>query len=499
MNLPKYIVTLFATFLFVILFFEKSLGLNVAIYGVSTIILLLLFKIEFFKGLFNKIVAIGLLLSSVFYFLYGSPFALFIAIISFVMIIGLHTVVPLRNILYALPNAFPNFVKGSGDFFKSLRGRKRTKMSLPLGKIMRIVFLPLFIILLFVALYSLGSNYFAEVISNLGSYIGKVFNSISKYVDIEVVALAFLGLLFAFVHSLGLTSTLFSDSDIQKSDKLERIRASFKKRFRVLDLKYEHKSGVFLFVVLNLMLLLLLILEIKNIWINFTWEGEFLKEFVHEGTYILIVSILVSMAITLYYFRKNLNFYRNNLWLKRLAYVWVGLNGVLIVSVFVRNAYYIQYFGLAYKRIGVVVFLTLCLVGLVTLIIKIHQTKTTYFIVRVNAIAAYIAIVLTCAVNWDSYIAKYNFSHYKTAFIHLPFMSELSDKALPYLQLTDEQIEEIESKQTEKIPFARRGYFKEVDYKNKIDARIRSFTHNYSNQHWLETVWAEQKAYQQLK
>ncbi|MBT8327943.1 MAG: DUF4173 domain-containing protein, partial [Bacteroidia bacterium] len=415
------------------------------------------------------------------------------------MIIGLHTTVPLRNVLYALPNAAPNFAKATGGFLKSLRGRKRTKMGIPFGKIMRIVFLPLFIILLFLALYSMGSNYFAEVVENLGEVFSKIINKIAKYIDIEVVAVGFLGLLFAVMHSLGFTSSMFSDSDIEKSDKLERIRASFKKRFRILDLKYEYKSGVFLFVVLNMMLLMLLILEIKNIWINFTWQGEFLKEFVHEGTYVLIVSILVSMAITLHYFRKNLNFYRNNSWLKRLAYVWVGLNSVLILSVFVRNAYYIQYFGLAYRRIGVVVFLLLCLIGLVTLIMKIRSVKTTYFIVRINAIAVYITIVLTCAINWDSYIARYNFAHYKTAFVHLPFMSDLSDKALPYLQLSDEQIEEIESKQTEKIPFARKGYFKEVDYKNKIASRVEEFTAEYENRHWLEIVWAEQRAYQKLK
>jgi hypothetical protein len=78
-------------------------------------------------------------------------------------------------------------------------------------------------------------------------------------------------------------------------------------------------------------------------------------------------------------------------------------------------------------------------------------------------------------------------------------MSSLSDKTLPYLSLTDDQIAEIENKQVEHIPFARRGYFKDVDYKNKIEVRIRKFKEDVGSRHWLESVWAEDKAYQKLK
>jgi hypothetical protein len=137
-------------------------------------------------------------------------------------------------------------------------------------------------------------------------------------------------------------------------------------------------------------------------------------------------------------------------------------------------------------------------VGLVTLVIKIYKLKSTYYIIRVNSLAAYTALVALCAVNWDVYIAKYNFSHYKTAFVHLPFMADLSDKALPYLQVTDEQIAEIESKQVEKNPFAKRGYFEEIGYKQKMEDRIISFKTSYKKKHWLERRWAESKAYDLL-
>jgi hypothetical protein len=498
MHLPKYAVTLISVILFVLLFFEKSLGLNVTLYAAATLVLLFAFKKSFYNPTENKIAAAGFLLTSVFYYLYASPFTLAVTFLSLMLLFGLHTLPSIRNYAYALPNFIPNYFNAIGSFFMSFTDRNKVTKRLKLSRTMRIIFLPLFIILLFLALYSMGSSFFSDALGEVGEAISRFFRNIAKYIDIAVIGVALLGLLFGVVHSLGFTDTFFSQTDSKASNLLHRIRHKSEGRFKFLDLKYEYKSGVFLFATLNLMLLVLLFLEIKNIWFNFEWQGEFLKSLVHEGTYILIISILVSMAITIYFFRKNLNFYKENGLLRQLAYGWIGLNSVLVLSVFIRNAYYIQHFGLAYKRIGVIFFLVLCIVGLVTLVIKIYKLKSTYYIIRVNSLAAYTALVALCAVNWDVYIAKYNFSHYKTAFVHLPFMADLSDKALPYLQVTDEQIAEIESKQVEKNPFAKRGYFEEIGYKQKMEDRIISFKTSYKKKHWLERRWAESKAYDLL-
>ncbi len=498
MKLPKYVISLLSALLFTLLFFEQSLGLNVALYAVGTILFMLIFNFNFFKANLNKIVAAGYLLTSIFYFLYGSPVAFVLALISFFMLIGLHTSSGLRNILSSLPNSLYNYGVAISSFFGSFRSRKRKKRSFSLSKQIRIIFLPLFIILLFVALYSMGSSFFSDIISNIGEYINRVFEYIAKYININAVGVAILGLFFGFVHSLGLIDSSILRGELRRKDVMERFRKKYISKFRNLDLKYEYKSAIFLFASLNLLLVLLLYVEMKNVWFGFEWEGEFLKSMVHEGTYVLIFSILVSIAVTVYFFRRNLNFLKNNARLKQLATVWIGLNGLLIVSVFVRNAYYIQHFALAYRRIGVVIFLILCLVGLITIILKVHQQKTIFFLVRTNALAAYIVLVLTCAINWDVYIAKYNFAHQNSAFIHLPFMADLSDKALPYLKLDDTEIEEIEKNQQQAVPFARKGYFKEVNYKEKIDRRIEKFLIEQKDKSWLEMVWAEKKAFEQL-
>ncbi len=135
---------------YLLFFFEKSLGLNVAIYALSTIALLLIFKFEFFKSNVNKTISAGFLVTSIFYYLYGSPFTLFVAVISFLLLYGLHTSIPIRNLTYALPSAFLNYFSGIGDFFNSLLSPKgQKKKHLKIFRLLRIIAFPFFLILFF--------------------------------------------------------------------------------------------------------------------------------------------------------------------------------------------------------------------------------------------------------------------------------------------------------------------------------------------------------------
>ncbi len=43
--------------------------------------------------------------------------------------------------------------------------------------------------------------------------------------------------------------------------------------------------------------------------------------------------------------------------LKKLAKIWILLNGILIISTIIKNSEYVSYFGLTYKRLGVLCFL----------------------------------------------------------------------------------------------------------------------------------------------
>lgn len=499
MKQSNFIITIASTVVFALLFYKNSVGLNVAIFGIITSVLIAVFKKDFIRSRLNKVVLAGFALSAIAFGLYGSPFAIILSLMSFAMLFGLHTAEPLKNILVSFPNFFASYFMSWNDFIKSMGETMRLRRSLSIIKLARITLIPLLIIIVFIALYSAGSNFFgkivADILNNLGNYLEIIF----KNVNIVLILVLILGLFFSVIHSLKLLSTWFSKLDQGYIDDLLRTRkAQSGFMNRMLDLKYEYKSAVFLFYTLNALLLALLAVEIKNVWFGFSWEGEFLKPLVHEGTIVLIFTILISIALTAYFFRRNLNFYSKNKNLLVLAKVWIALNAVLVVSVAIRNYYYIQHFALAYKRIGVYFFLLLCFIGLLLLWYKLVHKKSTYYLIRSNAIVAYSGLILLLLVNWDVVIAKYNFSHSSTAFIHLDFMKTLSDKALPYLDLTEEEKAQIEAEQIEAIPFYKPGYFERSFYNDDVEYKKQKFLKKYRSKSWLEINLAERKAYELL-
>jgi hypothetical protein len=106
----------------------------------------------------------------------------------------------------------------------------------------------------------------------------------------------------------------------------------------------------------------------------------------------------------------------------------------LVISVFLRDYYYIERHGLAYKRIGVLFFLLMVLIGLTTVFVKIWYKKSTYFLFRVNAWAGIIVLVISTTLHWDEFIANYNLQRKGTVSLDIGFLLSLSDKTLPLLE-----------------------------------------------------------------
>jgi hypothetical protein len=197
----------------------------------------------------------------------------------------------------------------------------------------------------------------------------------------------------------------------------------------------EHKIGNILLILVNLLILILNILDISFVWFSFDpSKVENLAYFVHEGTYNLIFSILLSMAILCFYFRGNLNFYKKNNFLKYLAYFWIFQNGIMAVSLMLRNYYYIDYYyALSYKRIGVMIYLLLVFTGLVTMFIKIYSRKTLFYLIKINSTAVFIVMVLMGSLSWDYHIAKFNLQNPDKKAIDISYLFTLSDDVLPVL------------------------------------------------------------------
>jgi hypothetical protein len=178
-------------------------------------------------------------------------------------------------------------------------------------------------------------------------------------------------------------------------------------------------------------------IDLGSVWgkINVVRTPLELKQYVHAGTYILIVGIILAIIVVSIIFKGYLNFYAKNKLLKTFAYIWIGQNAFLALSVACRNWQYIAQCGLAYKRIGVVIFLLLVLIGLLYITFKIRDQRSIYYVVVRMGWTVYMVLLASCFVPWDSFITRYNISAYaKNKTIDLPFLiNEVSDKNISIL------------------------------------------------------------------
>jgi hypothetical protein len=259
----------------------------------------------------------------------------------------------------------------------------------------------------------------------------------------------------------------------------------------MMALKNENTTGIISLVLLNVLLLLVNIIDVNFLWLHFQYkEGQPVYKMVHEGTELLIVSIVLAMAILLFFFKGNLNFYKRNKWLKYGAYAWIIQNAMLVSSVFLRDYYYILKHGLAYKRIGVLFFLLMVLVGLITVLLKIWGRKTNYFLFRVNAWAGITVLVLATTIHWDELIAGYNLKRKSTIDLDVPFLLSLSDKALPLL---DTNIVALQKRQNELQALSnnREGAACDSCYIEQLKLREKEFTEKQQQFSWLSWNYAD--------
>jgi len=202
-----------------------------------------------------------------------------------------------------------------------------------------------------------------------------------------------------------------------------------------MGLKHENIMGIITLALLNALLFLLNVLDVQYVWLQkaYTVGNINYASLVHKGTGFLIASIILSMLVLIFIFRGNLNFFKQSKTLKYLAIVWIMQNLFMVMSVFMRDWYYIQNNGLTYKRIGVIVYLCMTAFGLMSMLFKIIKTKSLYFLLRVNSWFALFMLLLMSAFNWDYMIADYNISNRNNMEIDDSYLLSLGNAALPLL------------------------------------------------------------------
>ncbi|MFC2100615.1 DUF4173 domain-containing protein [Bacteroidota bacterium] len=441
---------------------------------------------------------LGVIITSISVIVSYSSLAIAINLIVFFILIGVIIFPDIKSLLNVLGLSTGNIINSHTYFFKSLSETKfkNRKLGSYLWKF-RIFIIPIAIIIIFLILYRFSNPVFDNLFVKAARFINQYLNFLFLHFDPNIILTFLLGMIISIFIFYRTADDHIIGHDKKALDILIRTRTNVKRKFRFNSLKNEVKAAVFLLIVLNIMILVLNIIDINWVWFNFEWNGQYLKQFVHEGTYLLIFTIVISIVIVLYFFRGNLNFYSKNQFLKYLSYFWLVQNGILTISVAIRNFWYIQYFSLAYKRIGVIIFLILTLYGLFSVLIKVKYKKSAFYLFKTNTYAILVILIISSLFNWDTIIAKYNFRNYERSFVHLDFLSTLSDKALPYLDKSMQELSTINQFQKESFPFKFK-YMTPEKYHEIIEERKKHFMLKWESKTFLSWNLPEYNTYRKL-
>ncbi len=487
------IALILLTGLFYVLFYNQEAGINILIYEVALLgISLLIFTKPVLTPVF-LIVLSATIMSAVFTALYGSGISIMVNFISMFLLVAYRLAPGLRSMLIALPLTFYQIIGIPFSILNTFYS-KETAFSNSLRRFvykLKVALMPLAVISVFLALYVFANSRFSKLMNQFGESIGDFLSRIFGNISFGSFIVIIFGLVIASGFIFVRLNNKWLVKDRETSDELVRKRNAWR-GFNMMDLKKEYQAMLFLLFGLNALILVLNVIDIDWVWLNYRWDGGTLKEFVHEGTYILIAAILLSCGIALYIFRLNLNHYKGNNLLKWLTYIWIAQNMLMTLSVAMRTYRYIQHFNLAHLRIGLLYFLLASLIFMVFILLKIKHRKTDFYLIRRTVLSSYLVFFMICPFDWDRIIVSYNFRHSGTGFVHKDWTMTLSDKTLPIIQnnmeFMDGQIDSLSWHSG-----------KASTYRELQEKRIHAFLNRYEKQDWWSCNLAEAKAYKYLK
>ncbi|WP_299679218.1 DUF4153 domain-containing protein [uncultured Dokdonia sp.] len=384
------------------LFYEQDLGINLFIFAIIAVVVVAIMRTEVFKRKDMCIATFIYLLTSLFVFTNHSALAVFMSFITYIVFAG--TISGSKNAIY---------VQGINGIYQSVVGalhyhmtpKKERKEITPkkkrdYGFIMLTVVLVVGLPIIFATLYSNINPIFEKWIAAIDL----------SFINLSWVIITVMG--YLLLNNITSPASLDLLIDADKNAPQNLISTPISETQEPL-LHKEQLLGSLVIGVLNTLIIFFLIVDIWYVTNNSFQHASELSKTVHEGVNALIASIMIAITLILIFFRGNLNFYKKSRRLRILTYVWIILNCVLVIITAYKNYIYITDFGLTYKRIGVGIYLSLCIAGLVTTYLKVAYRKNVLYLVRLNARIVFIVIVMMSSFSWNREIARYNLSHVK--------------------------------------------------------------------------------------
>lgn len=415
----KIITSCLAAILFSTLFYGQNIGINLSIFSLATISILAIQHPKIIRLKSAIFYSSVYLLTAIAVIFNHTALTIFANCVAFFTVIG--TFSESRSSIYVrwlngVYTVIAAFFQRKFEASNSEEQRSWQK-DIDLLHTTKLIGIPLVILVVFALLYKNGNPIFNDLIGKIN------FDFINfQWLLFTVLGFFLFNNIISPVNVNPATKTdLNTDNQLHPSEPLIPEQ-----------LKKEQQLGVLLMALLNILLIFYSMTEVYYLFTNDVTSASALSIQVHSGVNALIASIVIAIVIILYFFRGSLNFYEHNTLIKKLSYAWILLNIILVILIAIKNNNYVAIFGFTYKRIGVFIYLTLTLVGLVTTFLKVHKIKNLWFLFRVNAQVAFAVLIISSCIDWDYSITNYNLKHAKS--LDLNYLIRLTDNNAILLQ-----------------------------------------------------------------
>lgn len=183
------------------------------------------------------------------------------------------------------------------------------------------------------------------------------------------------------------------------------------------------KSTKITFIGLNFILVLTIISQYFDFYTLLTNVNSYedVKTMVHQSTYFILIALSIGIILVGIFFKGQILFFNKKKALTQSTKIWIGLNAILALNLLFINSYYIYHYNLAYKRVGIILFIIILIYSLYQLIVLLDYRKTISFLANSTLKFSLIICMFASLLNWDYLIAKWNLSR-PQAYLDMNFL-----------------------------------------------------------------------------
>ncbi len=189
-------------------------------------------------------------------------------------------------------------------------------------------------------------------------------------------------------------------------------------------------------VVFNALFAVQTVLDLVYLWGGVRLpDGLSYADYAHRGAYPLIVTALLAAAFVLAAMRKR-GAAENSRLIRRLVYLWIGQNVMLVISSILRLDLYVQVYSLTELRIAAGIWMGLVAVGLVLILVMILRRRSNRWLITSNLVALGVTLWGCSFIDFSALIAQFNVENSrelggKGQPLDLYYLNDLGPSAIP--------------------------------------------------------------------